>query len=122
MAEKTLNTRIQHKHDTQDNWEKALNFIPMAGEIIVYDADANYSIPRIKMGDGKKLINELLFATNIVEQPNWDEIDETSPAFIKNKPTKDDALLLAVETELIDPITDENGAIYTDLNGEILSL
>lgn len=55
-------------------------------------------------------------------QADFNETDETSMAFIKNKPTKEDALLLAVETELIDPITDENGAIYTDLNGEILSL
>lgn len=55
-------------------------------------------------------------------QSDFNETDKTSMAFIKNKPTKEDALLLAVETELIDPITDENGAIYTDLNGEILSL
>lgn len=55
-------------------------------------------------------------------QADFDETDETSKAFIKNKPTKEDALQLAFEMELIDLITDENGAIYTDLNGEILSL
>jgi len=28
MDEKMFNTRIIHKHDTQANWEKAVNFIP----------------------------------------------------------------------------------------------
>ena len=36
--------------------------------------------------------------------------------------TDDDAFELAAELGLINPITDENGAIYTDKNGEILSL
>lgn len=64
MAEKTLNTRIVQKHDTQENWEKALNFIPKAGEIIIYDADANYSYVRIKIGDGATTVGNLPFATN----------------------------------------------------------
>ena len=122
MAEKTLNTRMQQKHDVEANWLRATNFIPKAGEIIVYDADANYSIPRIKVGDGETLINELPFATNIVEQPNWDETDETSPAFIRNKPDENDAFELLMEMNFIDPITDENGAIYTNENGEIFTL
>ena len=59
--EKNMNTRIQHKHDTEANWNKAVNFIPKIGEIIVYDIDKNYNYPRIKIGDGIKTITNLKF-------------------------------------------------------------
>lgn len=36
--------------------------------------------------------------------------------------TEENALAVAMENQLVDPVTDENGAIYTDKNGEILSL
>jgi len=32
-----VNTRIQLKHDTTANWNNARGFIPIAGEVIVYD-------------------------------------------------------------------------------------
>lgn len=48
----TVKTRILHKHDTEENWQKAANFVPMAGEIIIYDADETNTTPRIKIGDG----------------------------------------------------------------------
>lgn len=60
--EKNINSRIQHKHDTEANWNKATNFSPKQGEIIVYDVDANYSYERFKIGDGIKKVNELPFA------------------------------------------------------------
>ena len=44
--EKTLNSRIIHKHDTESNWLKATNFIPKQGELIVYDVDENYTYQR----------------------------------------------------------------------------
>lgn len=61
MAEKELKTRVQHKHDVEANWSKAVNFIPKAGEIIIYDIDENNSYPRIKIGDGIKTVNALDF-------------------------------------------------------------
>lgn len=61
MAEKVLNTRIQHKHEVEANWNQAINFIPKVGEVIVYDVDANYSVPRIKIGDGVTKVIELPF-------------------------------------------------------------
>ena len=33
MAEKNIKTRIIHKHDTEENWNKATNFIPKQGEV-----------------------------------------------------------------------------------------
>lgn len=63
MAEKSLNARIVHKHDTEANWNKATNFIPKQGEIIVYDIDDNHSYERFKIGDGATNVNSLPFAT-----------------------------------------------------------
>ena len=66
MAEKTLNTRIQHKHDVEANWKKATTFVPKEGEIIIYDKDANYSYQRIKIGDGTSTVTALPFVTTTV--------------------------------------------------------
>ena len=59
--EKNMNARIQHKHDIEANWNKALNFIPKIGEIIIYDIDDNYNYSRFKIGDGVRTVNNLEF-------------------------------------------------------------
>ena len=62
MSDKTFKSRIVHKHDTETNWNKATNFIPKEGEIIVYDKDSTYSYERFKIGDGSTKVNALPFA------------------------------------------------------------
>ena len=62
MSENRLIGRIVNKHDVQANWEKATNFTPMLGEIIVYDVDENFAYERFKIGDGKNNVNALPFA------------------------------------------------------------
>ena len=62
MAEKNMKTRIVHKHDTEANWIKAVNFIPMKGEIIIYDIDDTYDYERFKIGDGTTPVIDLPFA------------------------------------------------------------
>lgn len=64
MAGKQLNARIVTKHDIEFNWNKAINFIPKKGEIIVYDADSENSISRIKIGNGITNIKNLQFITD----------------------------------------------------------
>lgn len=69
--------KLIHKHDTEANWNKANNFYPLLGEIIVYDPDENYSYPRYKTGiwDGKStktdamLVKNLPFSNNPVFEP-----------------------------------------------------
>lgn len=56
MSDKILKTRIKQKIDTKANWDKAVNFVPLKGEIIVY-SDLN----KIKIGDGAKKVSELPF-------------------------------------------------------------
>ena len=65
-ANNTIKTRIQLKSDTEANWNKAgpkegsIGFVPLAGELIVYTADATHPFCRLKVGDGN---------TNVVNLP-----------------------------------------------------
>ncbi len=53
----TLNARIQSKHDTDANWALvAATFIPLAGEVCVYDTSH-----KIKVGDGVTAVGSLPF-------------------------------------------------------------
>lgn len=76
MSTKNMNTRIVNKHDIEANWLKATTFIPMQGEIIIYDIEVDengntlelpegrttpYKDERFKIGDGKKLVEDLPF-------------------------------------------------------------
>ena len=65
-ANNTIKTRIRLKSDTEANWNKAgprdgsAGFVPLAGELIVYNADATHPFSRLKVGDG---------STNVVNLP-----------------------------------------------------
>ena len=63
---KEIKTRIAHTHDTEENWNKCTTFVPMDGEIIVYDKDENHGYQRFKIGDGTTVITNLPFATDHV--------------------------------------------------------
>lgn len=63
MATKTFKGRIQNKHDTEANWNAAVNFKPLAGELIIYDEDNTHSTPRFKVGDGNTLVSNLPFVS-----------------------------------------------------------
>lgn len=69
MAENTIKTRIQLKNDTEENWNKAVNFVPKQGELIIYNAESGQNIdsarrfPRFKVGDGVTTAPNLPFST-----------------------------------------------------------
>lgn len=69
----SIKTRIANKHDTEANWNSNSAFIPLAGEIIVYDTDSNYDYERFKVGDGTTTIVNLPFMNDILD---IDEVDE----------------------------------------------
>lgn len=56
-----IKARIQLKHETEQVWKNTTNFIPMIGEMIIYDVDDNYNYERFKIGDGVRNVNELPF-------------------------------------------------------------
>lgn len=65
---KTLNARLTVKHDTTANWNAAVGFIPLRGEIIVYTDYKSYEengrtvyIPGIKIGSGNAAVQDLAF-------------------------------------------------------------
>jgi len=68
----TVQTRIQLKRDTKANWNATTGFIPLRGEVIIYEDFAQYeveedgktvtkNIPNIKIGDGKANVKDLPF-------------------------------------------------------------
>lgn len=62
MSEKQISARTQQKIDLTANWEKATNFVPKKGEIIVYSDGGGTGIPKMKVGDGTTKVGSLKFA------------------------------------------------------------
>ena len=71
MENKTIKTRIVQKHAVENDWKKASRFIPLKGEIIVYDADSAHDCVRFKIGDGETLVNSLPF----YDEPIKNDVD-----------------------------------------------
>ena len=72
----TVNTRIQLKRDTTEHWNQAIGFIPLPGEVIVYEdyetktytfeeygeiVTKTVQIPNIKIGTGNAYVQDLAF-------------------------------------------------------------
>lgn len=75
MAEKnTIKSRILLKNDTEANWSKAENFIPLPGEIIIYNSDDNYNYERIKIGNGETAVSNLPFIYDVMTEDDINEI------------------------------------------------
>lgn len=81
MSSKEIQSRIIHKHDIEENWNKATNFIPKQGELIIYDIDSNYSYERFKIGDGITVVNSLSFVFNTITNDVIDNICGDSIVF-----------------------------------------
>jgi hypothetical protein len=64
----TIKARIQHLHKTEAEWQsfetQHPDFIPNAGELIIYDIDQENDTPRFKFGNGTSKLSELSFAGN----------------------------------------------------------
>lgn len=101
--------RLVSKHDIELNWLKATNFVPLASEHIVYDAETPESFAaayatlteeqkqklgrtepityaRTKLGNGVDSVNDLPFQTISVSvnTPNWNA-SEAELGYIKNR-------------------------------------
>ena len=62
MEKVLYNVRLTLKNDTEENWEKAVNFVPKKGEPIIYNKDAKHNYSRIKIGDGITKVRNLPFS------------------------------------------------------------
>ena len=108
-----VNGRIQLKRDTTANWNKAQGFIPLAGEVIVYEdyetktytveeygetVTKTVNIPNIKIGTGNAYVQDLAFVDENTRQLILDHINNqdvhttlAEKLFWNNKVNIDDA-------------------------------
>jgi len=82
----TVNTRIQLKRDTTQHWNRALGFIPLEGELIIYtdyksmekeiDGEVKQvQIPGLKIGDGMTYVQDLPFVNAELREKIMTHID-----------------------------------------------
>lgn len=108
-----IDARIRSKHDTTANWNNARGFIPMAGEVIIYDdyqvktwQEQEYgetvtktkNIPGIKIGTGNAYVQDLAFVDEDLRDKLMAHINNTDihttlteKLFWNNKINVDDA-------------------------------
>lgn len=114
-----IESRIQFKRDTTENWNNARGFIPLAGEVIVYNdyktikreingVVKDVNVPWIKIGTGNAYVQDLPFVEEdindrLMEHINNMEIHTTlqEKVFWNNKINVDDAYE-QIHGELID--------------------
>jgi hypothetical protein len=78
---KHIKTRIVNKHALEAEWVSSADFVPLKGELIVYDAEVDaagntlelpegrtvpYTYERVKLGDGFTPINRLPFISGSI--------------------------------------------------------
>lgn len=103
------NARIQLKRDTTQHWNEALGFIPLEGELIVYndyktiqkevDGEVRQvKIPGLKIGDGMAYVQDLPFVNEDLRIKIMEHIDNpdihvsvADRLFWNNKLNVDDA-------------------------------
>lgn len=122
-TEKTLKTRIRLKHDTQANWEKATNFRPLDGELIIYDPDDTHESPRFKVGKNNALLSELKFSSAIASdvygwaksatKPSYtaSEVGAATKADITTEINKLDVTDAAEDGKYVSSVSETNGII-----------
>ena len=66
MVNNSVKGRFQLKKDTEEHWNLARNFVPLAGEPIIYTVDENHTAPRMKIGDGQTYVVDLPFLSENV--------------------------------------------------------
>lgn len=109
----TINSRIQLKRDTTEHWNQAIGFIPLPGEVIVYEdyevktytvveygetVTKTVNVPNIKIGTGNAYVQDLAFVDEntkniLLEHIHNQEIHTTlaEKIFWNNKINVDDA-------------------------------
>lgn len=61
MKDPTMRARICQLHKTESEWNKLPDFIPLPGELIVFDPDRQHRYARVKIGDGITKLQNISF-------------------------------------------------------------
>jgi hypothetical protein len=56
-----MKARVSHLHRKEADWLKLTNWVPEAGELVIYDPDEEYNYARVKVGDGISTLTDLPF-------------------------------------------------------------
>ena len=96
MEQKIYKSRIVPKGDIEANWNKALGFIPLDKEIIIYKADAAHPVARFKIGDGVTPVQDLEFSS--VDMITMEQF-VIQP--LESKNNEQDEKIVAIEKKLI---------------------
>ena len=106
-ANNTIKTRIRLKSDTEANWNKAgprdgsAGFVPLQGELIVYNPDATHPFSRLKVGDGSTNVVNLPFIDAGTLNGNETEIVKKANFAAFPSPGSEDKLYVDLETKRI---------------------
>lgn len=116
----TIKTRIRLKSDTEANWNKAgprdgsAGFVPLAGELIVYNADAAHPFSRLKVGDGNTNVVNLPFIDAGTLNGNETEIVKVNSFTNFPSPGSEDKLYVDLTNNRIYHYANTSG--YTQLS------
>lgn len=74
-----MKARVSNLHKQEAAWRQFSNWVPNAGEIVVYDPDERYTYSRLKIGDGVHTLQELEFlidkaALALIQKQHYFEI------------------------------------------------
>lgn len=56
-----MRARVSQLHRTEAEWNKLADFIPLAGELIIFMPDKQHKYARLKVGDGVTKLKDLTF-------------------------------------------------------------
>ena len=107
ISNNTIKTRIRLKSDTEANWNKAgprdgsAGFVPLAGELIVYSADATHPFSRLKVGDGNTNVINLPFIDSGTLNGNETEVVKVDTFTNFPSPGSDDKLYIDLSNNRI---------------------
>lgn len=104
----------QQIHDVEANWNKTINFIPLKGEIIIYDPDDNLDYSRFKIGDGVTDVKNLPFSigntgVDLSKYATQEMVDEKIAVKLEKKENK-----IYKQNEA--PTNAEEGALWLDMD------
>ena len=61
MKDSNMKARISQLHKTEAQWALMTNFVPLPGELIIFDPDNQNKQARLKIGDGSTPLKNLPF-------------------------------------------------------------
>lgn len=61
MKDPNMRARVGQLHKKEAEWAKLVKFIPLQGEVVVFDPDTKHPYARVKIGDGSTYLKDLPF-------------------------------------------------------------